>query len=68
MAFIDELALSDPGDEIVYHKGYHCVDSVTGHRLPEAKEAWLAYVRGDVLLYQRRLGPGLLQYCARVVR
>jgi hypothetical protein len=65
--FDDQLALSDPGDEIVYHEGFHCVD-LDGRRIPEAKEAWLAYVRGDVLLYQRRLGVDRLQYCARVIR
>ena len=65
--FDDQLALSDPGDEIVYHRGFHCVD-INGRRIPQAKAAWQAYLRGDVILYQRRIGKDLLHYCAKVVR
>ena len=63
------LARAKPGDEIVYHKGYHCLAATTyPKRNAEAQAAWAAYVRGDVLLYQRRVGPDALEYCARVLR
>ena len=67
MTFIDKLARSEIGDEIIYHEGFHCVDR-DGHRIREAKEAWRAYLNGDVLLYQRRVGVDHLQYCVRVIR
>lgn len=67
MNFDTMLALANPGDEIVYHKGYYCVDE-EGRRLPEAKAAWQAHERGDVILYQRRMAPYMLYYCARVIR
>jgi hypothetical protein len=66
MTFEDQLAHSERGDEIIYHKGYHCVD-LNGRKIPPAKAAWQAYERGDVLLYQRRIAPGLLHYCAKVL-
>jgi len=53
--FIDQLAVSDPGDEIIYHVGFHCVTR-NGRRNAAAADAWKAYERGDVLLYQRRMG------------
>ena len=67
--FDTELANAKPGDEIIYHKGYHCMAPTTyPKRNANAKQAWDAYMRGDVLLYQRRIGPDLLEYCARVIR
>jgi len=69
--FLDQLAVSDPGDEIVYHEGFHCMKERTGRyptKINAAKDAWAAYLRGDVILYQRRVGFCRLQYCARVVR
>jgi len=67
MTFEDHLALADPGDEIVYHKGFHCVDNM-GRKIPVAKAAWQAYERGDVLLYQRRIAEDFLHYVAKVIR
>ena len=67
MIFEDHLAMSDPGDEIVYHRGCHCLDQV-GRKIPVAKAAWQAYERGDALLYQRRIGRRLLEYVAKVIR
>ena len=67
--FDDALARSEIGDEIVYHRGFYCVMSGDRpKRNPEAQAAWAAYVRGDVLLYQRRMGQFDLQYCAKVIR
>jgi len=69
--FEDQLALSEPGDEIIYHKGFHCMKTVPGRdpvKNDVAKQAWDAYVRGDVLLYQRREKQFELHYCARVLR
>lgn len=66
-SFDDKLAHSDPGDEIVYHKGFHCLD-LMGRKIPDAKAAWQAYERGDVLLYQRRIGKDRLSYIAKVIR
>lgn len=68
MTFEDQLARSNPGDEIVYHKGFHCMNPIKMVRNDNAKMAWQAYERGDVLLYQRRIGPDLLHYCAKVIR
>lgn len=69
MNFDTKLARSKPGDEIVYHTGYHCLEAPKFvKRNAEAKAAWDAYERGDVLLYQRRTGPFQLIYCARVLR
>jgi hypothetical protein len=71
MTFDDRLARAYEGDEIVYHVGYHCMKSVPGKEPVKnevAKQAWAAYVRGDVLLYQRRVGPNELQYCAKVLK
>lgn len=67
MKFEDHLALADPGDEIIYHKGFHCVD-LNGRKIPVAKAAWQAYERGDVLLYQRRIAQDFLHYVAKVIR
>ena len=67
--FDTELARAKHGDEMIYHVGYHCLAEpkfVTRNK--QAKAAWDAYLRGDVLLYQRRIGPGKLQYCAKVLR
>lgn len=65
--FDDQLALTEKGDEIVYHKGFHCLDSSGIRRNEEAKAAWQAYLRGDVILYQRRISESLLHYCAKVI-
>lgn len=70
-SFEDQLALCDPGDEIVYHKGFHCMKEFLNKdpvKNDQAKAAWKAYERGDVLLYQRRIAPDLLHYCAKVIR
>ena len=68
-SFEDQLAMCDPGDEIVYHKGSHCLAPPEFiRRNPEAKAAWQAYERGDVLLYQRRMATDMLYYCAKVIR
>ena len=55
------------GDEIIYHRGYHTVDSL-GRRTGAAREAWSLYRDGKAVLYQRRIGPDLLQYCLKKVR
>ena len=70
-SFEDRLARAVKGDEIVYHIGFHCMKERAGRdpvKSDEAKQAWAAYVRGDVLLYQRRIGPDALEYCAKVLR
>lgn len=69
MKFDDKLAKANPGDEIVYHEGYHCL-APDGYvkRTANAKSAYDAYLRGDVLLYQRRIREGVLHYCAKVIR
>lgn len=67
--FDDQLARANRGDEIVYHRGYHCLSAPEFvRRNKQAHAAWKAYERGDVLLYQRRVGPDELDYCARVLR
>jgi len=66
--FDNMLARSERGDEIIYHRGHHCLagpDFVK--RNEQACAAWQAYVRGDVLLYQRRIGPFEMEYCAKVI-
>ena len=68
MSFLDELSLCEPGEVIVYHTGFHCIDVLTERKVPAAAEAWDAYLRGDVLLYQRRVGPAQINYCAKVLR
>ena len=69
MTFDTKLARSKKGDEIVYHTGFHCMAPTTHPKRNDAAQAaWAAYVRGDVLLYQRRIGPDALEYCARVLR
>lgn len=67
--FDDQLARAEKGDEIVYHRGFHCLDPRVDHpkRNEAAKAAWQAYLRGDVVLYQRRIREGLLHYCAKVI-
>ena len=70
-SFEDRLARACEGDEIVYHIGYHCMKVAPGKepvKNEAAKQAWAAYVRGDVLLYQRRVGQDELHYCAKVLR
>jgi len=64
--FEENLSRSAVGDEIVYHEGYHCMNLTRRNR--EAKAAWDAHLRGEVLLYQRRIAPGKLEYCAKVVK
>lgn len=66
--FDDRLARADVGDEIVYHIGFHCMDPEKLTRNEMAKRAWQAYERGDVLLYQRRIGKDELHYIAKVVK
>ena len=69
--FLDQLAVSGPGDEIVYHEGFHCMKERAGRdpvKINAAKDAWSAYLRGDVILYQRRVGFDHLKYCAKVLR
>ena len=69
MGFRQALTNAVHGDEIVYHEGFYCIDERTERRIPVAQAAWDAMERGLVVLYQRRLGPYRLQYCAkRVVR
>ena len=71
MSFDDMLARANPGDEIVYHIGFHCMRTVPDRdpvKNDMAKQAWDAYVRGDVLLYQRREKQFELHYCAKVLR
>lgn len=68
LKFEDMLATSEIGDEIVYHKGYHCMNPEKMRRVYNATQAWKAYLNGDVLLYQRRIAPDLLHYCAKVIR
>lgn len=68
-SFDDQLALCDKGDEIVYHRGFHCMSLLSDtKRNSEAQAAWNAYLRGDVVLYQRRIGPDELEYCAKALR
>lgn len=67
--FDDKLAHSNPGDEIIYHHGFYCVVSEDNpRRNAEAKAAWDAMERGDVILYQRRLAEFDILYCAKVVK
>jgi len=67
--FDDKLARSDPGDEIIYHRGFYCVISEEKpRRNPEAQAAWSAMQRGDVVLYQRRIKEFDIEYCAKVVK
>lgn len=68
MDFDDQLARAKPGDEIVYHVGPFCAQPITGRRVPQAQLAWQAYMRGDVVLYQRRIKEGQTKYCAKVIR
>lgn len=71
MTFDDRLARANPGDEIVYHIGFHCMKERAGRdpvKSDVAKQAWAAYVRGDVLLYQRRQKEFELHYIAKVLR
>jgi hypothetical protein len=68
MSFDDMLARANPGDEIIYHRGFHCLDLTGERRNAQAKQAWDAHVRGDVLLYQRRIKRFHLEYCAKVLR
>jgi hypothetical protein len=49
------------GEEIVYHEGPWCDG-------PYANDAWKAYLDNKVVLYQRRLGPSLFEYCAKRVK
>jgi len=69
-SFDDQLALSEVGDEIVYHKGFHCMETLATYPRKKSipKAAWDAYERGEVLLYQRRIGPDELEYVAKVVK
>lgn len=67
MMFRQALTSSARGDEIVYHEGFYCVEPVVDRRIPVAQAAWDAMERGLVVLYQRRLGPYRLQYCAKKV-
>lgn len=66
MKFIDRLARSQPGDEIVYHVGFHLMGANLG-KMEDARDAYDAYLRGDVLLYQRRIAKDRLEYCAKVL-
>ena len=70
MDFYDRLARSEVGDEIVYHTGLHCLDSSTAlyRKLPNPKAAWESHLRGDVILYQRRVGKGQFDYIAKVLK
>lgn len=68
MSFEDRLARAQKGDEIVYHIGYHCMNPHKMVRNDMAKQAWQAYERGDVILYQRRIGKDVLHYTAKVLR
>lgn len=68
MKFEDMLAKANPGDEIVYHKGFHCMHPVKPVRNYNASQAWKAYLNGDVLLYQRRIAQDFLHYVAKVIR
>jgi hypothetical protein len=61
MGFNEKFRAAKPGEEFVYH---------TGGFLPEflddKDQAWSAYERGDVILYQRRRHDGRgFDYCAR---
>jgi hypothetical protein len=60
------LKSAKPGDEIVYHTGFHCL-SASGARTRTADVAWREYLMGKAILYQRRIGPAKLQYCAKVI-
>lgn len=64
--FKDALKAAKPGDEIVYHIGFHCL-SASGARIRVANVAWREYLMDRVVLYQRRVGPAKLQYCAKVI-
>jgi len=65
--FEQALKAAKPGDEIVYHTGFHCMNA-SGIRMPTAHAAWRAYIMERVVLYQRRLAPGKLNYCAKVIK
>ena len=70
-SFDDRLARAVQGDEIVYNIGFQCMKTVPGRdpvKSDVAKQAWDAYVRGDVLLYQRREKEFELHYIAKVLR
>ena len=60
MGFNEKFRAAKPGEEFVYY---------TGQFLPEffdcKDQAWAAYERGDVILYQRRRRDRQFDYCAR---
>lgn len=68
-SFDDQLAISDPGDVIIYHRGFHClISEEKPKRNEQAQAAWNAMQRGDVILYQYRLAEFDIEYCAKVVK
>lgn len=76
---ITSILNADPGESIVYHRGYIAYDrgepTKKLPRTPEqvavnetAKVAWSLYERGRVLLTQRRLGANDYEYIATLRR
>jgi hypothetical protein len=59
--FRNLLTRAKVGEEIVYHKGPWCDG-------PYANDAWKAYEAGMVVLYQRRSGAYMFEYCAKRVK
>jgi hypothetical protein len=60
--FHKALLAAYKGDEIVYHTGFHCTESL------EARKAYRAYEAGSVILYQRRRKDKQIDYVAKVIR
>lgn len=52
-------------DYIVYHIGFLWVDRVHREAVNAlGHAAWVAYVHGDCVLWQRRVSPGVWDYLA----
>lgn len=64
--FEKALMMADPGDWIEYHRGFSCIDRLTGRRTEAAQRAWMAYCEGLVVLTQKRIGSDVFAYMAQV--
>jgi hypothetical protein len=60
-AFDNALAVSRRGDKIIYYRGEAAVGA---HKKPALK----ASDAGRVSLVQKRLGPGMFEYTAQVLK